>query len=131
MRQESPDKLRGASVDAAWTQAVVPELPSGLREDRSTVATDIADLIRQASRVAQNLNAKASSPATHSVPAGATKVFRMQPLHHEMWHHRSDAGVCRVRLMVKALFGHYVTHEQNVFLSIPDSLISLLFLPCI
>ena len=36
-------------MDAAWTQAVVPELPSGLREDRNTVATNIADLIRQAS----------------------------------------------------------------------------------
>ena len=53
VRQESPDKLRGASVDAAWTQAVVPELPSGLREDRSTVATGIADLIRQVSRADQ------------------------------------------------------------------------------
>ena len=34
-------------MDAAWTQAVVPELPSGLREDRNTVATNIADLIRE------------------------------------------------------------------------------------
>ena len=51
VRQESPDKLRGASVDAAWTQAVVPDLPSGLREDRNKVATDIADLVRQVSQV--------------------------------------------------------------------------------